>query len=120
MYVHNFMLFFVLVVVAGCSTKTLTADEYWYGQGYRFGMAGYDSDNRLLANLKDKVPFQSENYMQGYTDGKLEYCDPFSAFEKGISGTLYTGQCDGHKQQVMIEAEWQRGWDAFVGSDFFR
>jgi len=97
----------------------MAVDEYWYGQGYRFGFAGYDADNRFLENIKEKVPFHKGQYQRGYTAGKLEYCDPYKAFEKGISGTLYLGQCEGHKQQVMIEAEWQRGWDAFVGRDFF-
>ena len=44
----------------------------------------------------------------------------FKAFEKGIQGTRYTDQCAGQPQEVMIKAEWQRGWDAFIGSDFYK
>lgn len=111
---------FVLFSLQACSTAPKTPAEYWYGQGERFGSNGYRYDNDVLANLKESVSFDEASYKAGYEAGKAEYCDPFKAFEKGIQGTRYTDQCADQPQEVMIKAEWQRGWDAFIGSDFYK
>ncbi|GLR07041.1 DUF2799 domain-containing protein [Vibrio hyugaensis] len=111
---------FVLLTLQACTSSPRTPAEYWYGQGERFGSNGYQYDNDVLANLKEKKPFDEVSYKKGYEAGKAEYCDPFKAFEKGIQGVRYTDQCSGQDQEVMIKAEWQRGWDAFIGSDFYK
>ncbi|WP_286294359.1 DUF2799 domain-containing protein [Vibrio apostichopi] len=106
--------------LSACSSSPQTASEFWYGQGERFGANGHVVDNDALVDIKKKVPFDESSYQEGYAKGKLEYCDPFRAFEKGIQGTRYDGQCIGMPQEVMTKAEWQRGWDAFIGADFYR
>ncbi|MEF1174653.1 DUF2799 domain-containing protein [Vibrio sinaloensis] len=111
---------FVLIALQACTSQPKTAAEYWYGQGERFGSRGGQYDNDVLADLKEKVSFDQVAYESGYKAGKEIYCDPFKAFEKGIAGTRYTNQCDGQPQEVMIKAEWQRGWDAFLGGDFYK
>lgn len=111
---------FVLLTLQACSSTPQTPEEYWFSQGERFGANGYQYDNHVLANLKEKTPFDEASYKQGYESGKAEYCDPFKAFEKGIQGIRYTDQCVGQPEEVMIKAEWQRGWDAFIGADFYR
>ncbi len=116
------VLFIVLILLAlqACVSRSKTVAEYWYGQGVRFGANGYRYDNAILPTLKKSVAFDEESYKSGYRVGKAEYCDPFKAFEKGIQGIHYNGQCEGQPQEVMLKAEWQRGWDAFVGSDFYK
>ncbi|CAE6889907.1 DUF2799 domain-containing protein [Vibrio sp. B1FLJ16] len=109
-----------LLSITACSSSPKTASEYWYGQGERFGANGYQYDNEILATLKESVTFDEQAYGHGYEAGKAEYCDPFKAFEKGIQGVRYNGQCVGQPQEIMIKAEWQRGWDAFIGSDFYK
>lgn len=110
----------LLIGLQACSSSPKTASEYWMGQGERFGSNGYSYQNDTIEMLKLKVPFDEEAYKSGYELGKKEYCDPFKAFEKGIQGLKYTDQCRGQPQEVMIKAEWQRGWDAFIGADFYR
>lgn len=106
--------------LAACTSSPKTASEFWYGQGERFGSHGYAIDNNSLADIKGKVEFDESAYLAGYEKGKSEFCDPYKAFEKGIKGTRYTDQCVDMPQEVMIKAEWQRGWDAFIGADFYR
>ena len=111
---------FVLSTLQACASSPKTAEEFWYGQGERFGASGYQYDNNVLANLKKKASFDQASYKKGYEAGKAEFYDPFTAFSKGVQGIRYTGQCSGQPQEVMIKAEWQRGWDAFIGSDFYK
>lgn len=106
--------------LSACSSTPKTAEEFWLGQGERFGSHGYAFDNASLPDIKEKVPFDENAYKEGYEKGKLEYCDPYKAFEKGIKGTRYTGQCEGMLQDVMVEVEWRRGFDAFMGADFYK
>ncbi|MCG9631555.1 DUF2799 domain-containing protein [Vibrio sp. Isolate30] len=108
------------LVLSACSQTPKTAAEFWYGQGERFGLHGYAINNDSLESVKEKVPFDEDAYKEGYLKGKAEYCDPFKAFEKGIRGTRYTGQCEGMPNEDMLKAEWQRGWDTFIGADFYR
>lgn len=110
--------YLTVFLLLGCSSVPQTAEEYWFGQGERFGSRGYNIETDALAKMKEKVPFNEAAYLDGYNKGISEYCDPFQAFEKGIRGVRYTGQCDEQKEVVMIKAEWQRGWDAFIGYDF--
>ncbi|MDV6253137.1 DUF2799 domain-containing protein [Vibrio sp. EA2] len=110
----------VLLTLQACSANPKSAEDYWYGQGERFGANGYQYDNDILTTLKESVAFDEPSYKRGYKAGKAEYCDPFKAFEKGIQGIRYNGQCSDHPQEVMIKAEWQRGWEAFIGSDFYK
>lgn len=111
---------FVLLSLQACSSGPKTAAEYWYGQGERFGANGYRYDNDIVNTLKMSVAFDEESYKNGYQAGKAEYCDPFRAFDKGIQGIRYEDQCTGQPQEIMIKSEWQRGWDAFIGSDFYK
>ncbi len=111
---------FALWALQACSSSPRTAAEFWYGQGERFGANGYQYDNDIFKTLKKSVVFDEQSYKNGYEAGKAEYCDPFKAFEKGVRGIRYNDQCTGQPQEVMIKAEWQRGWDAFVGSDFYK
>ncbi|ASM95603.1 DUF2799 domain-containing protein [Vibrio vulnificus] len=109
------------IALAGCTSSTpMTSEEFWFNQGYRFGVHGYQQESESLSAIKEKVPFEQNAYMQGYEKGKKEYCDPFHAFEKGIRGIRYTGQCSEYANEAMIKAEWQRGWDTFLGADFYR
>lgn len=110
----------LFLTLQACSSNPKTAEEYWYGQGERFGANGYTYDNGILATLKESVAFDEQSYKNGYKAGKAEYCDPFKAFEKGRQGIRYDGQCSGQPQETMIKAEWQRGWEAFIGSDFYK
>ncbi len=110
----------VLLTLQACSSALKTDAEYWYGQGELFGVNGYQYDNGILSTLKKSVAFDEPSYKSGYEAGKAVYCDPFKAFEKGIQGVRYNAQCADHPQEVMIKAEWQRGWDAFIGSDFYK
>ncbi|USD64586.1 DUF2799 domain-containing protein [Vibrio sp. SCSIO 43136] len=116
---YSILLVVLSIALVGCTAQVKSPEEFWFGQGYRFGSAGYDQENSFLANIKERVPFDQKSYLAGYKKGLSEYCDPFEAFAKGRQGTLYTGQCDGHEQEIQIKADWQRGWDAFVGQDFF-
>ena len=106
--------------LVACSSSPKTASEFWYGQGERFGSRGYAIDNDSLVDIQEKVGFDESAYLAGYEKGKSEFCDPYKAFEKGIKGTRYTEQCADMPQEVMIKAEWQRGWDAFIGADFYK
>ncbi|BDR14238.1 DUF2799 domain-containing protein [Vibrio sp. STUT-A11] len=110
----------VFLNLQACSSNPKTVEEYWYGQGERFGANGYSYENEILTTLKESVTFDQQSYKNGYEAGKAEYCDPFRAFDKGIKGIRYNGQCSGQPEEVMIKAEWQRGWDAFIGSDFYK
>lgn len=110
----------ILLAVQACGSKPITQAEYWMGQGERFGANGYSYQNDIIESLKLKVPFDEQAYKEGYEIGKKDYCDPFKAFEKGVQGVKYTGQCKGQAQEVMVKAEWQRGWDAFIGADFYK
>jgi hypothetical protein len=110
----------IVFSLSACTSQPKTGSEFWYGQGERFGSHGYSIDNDALTDIKDKVEFDESAYLAGYEKGKAEYCDPYKAFEKGIKGTRYTDQCLGMPQETMIKAEWQRGWDAFIGADFYR
>ncbi len=110
----------VSLFITACSSSPKTAEEYWYGQGERFGANGYQYDNDTLTALKESVSFDEQAYKSGYEVGKREYCDPFRAFEKGVQGIRYQGQCEDQPQEVMIKAEWQRGWETFIGSDFYK
>ena len=92
--------------LVACTSSPKTASEFWYGQGERFGSRGNAIDNDSLADCKEKVEFDESAYL--------------AAFEKGIKGTRYTDQCADMPQEVMIKAEWQRGWDAFIGADFYK
>ncbi|MCF7354368.1 DUF2799 domain-containing protein [Vibrio sp. CK2-1] len=114
------MIILFVVLLASCTNKPVSPEDFWYGQGYRFGSNGYDFDNSQLPSLKEKVKFDEDSYQKGYLDGKKVYCDPDQAFNKGISGEKYTGQCDDSPQDVRIRVEWQRGWDAFIGADMIR
>jgi len=108
------------VLLSACATQPKTAEEFWFGQGERFGSNGYQLENSHLDRIKEKVPFEQQAYIDGYKKGKLSYCDPNHAFEKGIQGKRYEGQCDDFPDPVRVRAEWQRGWDAFIGMDFYR
>ncbi len=107
----------VSAFLAGCSSLPMTLQEYWFGQGERFGSAGMSIDNYVLEQMKQQRPFDEASYIQGYQKGKLSYCDPYKAFEKGIQGKRYDEQCVEMPQEVMIKAEWQRGYDAFMNLD---
>lgn len=111
------LLFFPLLLTA-CSSSPKTAEEYWFGQGERFGSRGYNVETDTLESIKEKVPFSETAYLNGYKKGINDYCDPFQAFNKGVSGVRYTGQCDSQKEVIMIKAEWERGWQAFIAWDF--
>ncbi len=104
----------VSAFIAACSSSSMTHQEYWFGQGERFGSTGMSIDNNVLEQMKQQRPFDEVSYVQGYQKGKLSYCDPYKAFEKGIQGTRYNEQCSGMPHEVMIKAEWQRGYDAFM------
>ncbi|MEH0687708.1 DUF2799 domain-containing protein [Vibrio cholerae] len=112
--------FFILIILGGCSASTNTEADFWYRQGVRFGQAGYTIEPSVLEEIKSKVPFDEIAYLEGYKIGKSKYCDPFKAFEKGVSGIRYDGQCKGIDNELLIKTEWQRGWDAFIGADFYR
>ncbi|MEL7292741.1 MAG: DUF2799 domain-containing protein [Pseudomonadota bacterium] len=116
----NLITLFLLIGLQACSSSPKTPSDYWMGQGERVGAAGYAYKNIVIENLKTNVPFDEEAYKKGYESGKRKYCDPFKAFEKGMQGVKYTGQCLEYPQEAMIKAEWQRGWDAFIGADFYR
>ena len=116
MYKVNLILLSTLLLVA-CSIQPQTEAEYWFGQGERFGSAGMSIDNYVLEQMKQQRPFDEASYIQGYQQGKLSYCDPYKAFEKGIQGKRYDEQCAEMPQEVMIKAEWQRGYDAFMNLD---
>ncbi|MGP8306554.1 DUF2799 domain-containing protein [Vibrio sp. YIC-376] len=110
----------VFLSLQACSNGPKTAEEYWFGQGERFGANGYQYNNDILPQLKETVAFDEASYKRGYDAGKAAYCDPFKAFEKGVQGVRYDDQCADQPQETMIKAEWQRGWDAFIGSDFYK
>jgi len=106
-------------MLSACSQTPRTSSEFWYGQGERFGLHGFAIDNDSLESIKQKVPFDENSYKEGYAKGKMKYCDPYSAFEKGIRGVRYVDQCADMPQEDLLKAEWQRGWDAFIGADFY-
>ncbi len=93
----------VSAFLAGCSSLPMTLQEYWFGQGERFGSAGMSIDNYVLEQMKQQRPFDEASYIQGY--------------QKGIQGKRYDEQCVEMPQEVMIKAEWQRGYDAFMNLD---
>lgn len=105
------------LLLSACSSPPKTAEEYWFGQGERFGSRGYNIETDSLEKMKEKIPFNQAAYSEGYKKGINDYCDPFQAFNKGISGVRYVGQCDSQKEIVMIKAEWERGWQAFLAWD---
>lgn len=106
-----------LLFMSACTTSYQTAEAFWLSQGERLGSRGYSIDSSALETMKEKVPFKKEAYIEGYKKGLNVYCDPFQAFNKGISGVRYTGQCDNQKEAIMIKVEWQRGWEAFLSHD---
>lgn len=108
-----------LLMLVACTTNPKTVSEYWYGLGERLGNLGYSDDIEELNRYKEQIPFDEKAFQEGYTKGKAKYCEPSQAFNKGISGIRYTGQCEGSSQEAMIESEWRRGWDAFIGADFY-
>jgi hypothetical protein len=110
----------IATLVVACSSSHGTDEEYWFAKGERFGSLGYSYDNDKLTLLKEKVPFDEAAYLSGYEKGKEEFCDPYQAFEKGMQGQQYQGQCEGMKHEALIEADWRRGWDAFIGADFYK
>lgn len=112
------MIVILSILLTACVSEPKTAKEYWFGQGERFGSRGYSLETDGLESMKEKVPFNEAAYIEGYKKGIDSYCDPFQAFNKGISGIRYTGQCDSQKEVIMIKAEWERGWQAFIAWDF--
>ncbi|MEZ8193599.1 DUF2799 domain-containing protein [Vibrio cortegadensis] len=109
-----------IMTMTACAKNVQTDDEFWFSQGERLGRSGYGVESDILDRIKAKVPFQITPYSLGYQKGLLEYCNPYNAFAKGISGIRYNGKCEDHEQAVMIKVEWQRGWDAFIGADFYK
>lgn len=110
-----------LLFTAGCSTAPQSDDEFWYKQGYRLGSNGYSYQSQALTEIQQaqtKRSFIETDYRQGYQEGKAVYCDPFKAFDKGRAGVRYIGQCAGAENETMLRAEWERGWQAFIGMDF--
>lgn len=116
----TFIILAIGTLATACSSSPKTNAEYWFAKGERFGSLGYAYDNDRLTAIKDKAPFDEAAYSAGYKKGKEEYCDPFRAFEKGMQGLQYKGQCEGMRHEEMIEADWRRGWDAFLGSDPYK
>ncbi len=107
------------IMLVACTSTPKTASEYWFGLGERLGSLGYSESITEINKYKEKVPFDELAYQKGYAKGKADYCDPSQAFNKGIGGIRYTGQCEGFSQESMIESEWRRGWEAFIGADFY-
>lgn len=120
---NMFRRLFIFITLSGsltaCSIQKQTLEEYWYGQGERLGRNGYQYNSETLKILKEKTPFKEIAYKEGYETGWQEFCDPYRAFEKGVQGKLYVAQCDGHPKEIMIKADWERGWQAFVSGEIF-
>ncbi|MGD8173390.1 DUF2799 domain-containing protein [Vibrio sp. TRT 21S02] len=116
----KFLIKLFVTFIVGCSSSPTTYKQVWYKEGYRVGKAGYQENNRITNNLKNKLGnFDELSYSSGFYDGRKVFCKPEYAFSRGISGAKYNGQCEGHKNEVMIKADWERGWQAFISQSFY-
>ncbi|MGV2987503.1 DUF2799 domain-containing protein [Vibrio sp. E150_011] len=105
----------VSLLLTACTSEPITVEQYWYKKGQRIGEVGIQDYGSSIEHFEKKGDFNESAFHKGYSYGKSLFCDPFQAFDKGLSGRKYSNQCEGVRNELLIRAEWQRGWQVFIG-----
>lgn len=58
-------------------------------------------------------------YVQGYKQGQVEYCQTDKAYKYGVEGRNYVGQCEGLANEEDFKAEWKRGYEEYTFLFFY-
>lgn len=107
-------LIMIVAVLAGCTTyaqqKQLARENQWEQVGLLDGQKGYHQKGSTELTQYGQASDSAINeYRQGYEKGITEFCQPETAFKRGLSGTIYKGQCAGLSNENEVVTHWQKG-----------
>lgn len=108
-----------LLALAGCRGATVSQSQCiasdWQTIGYRDGVGGMQS-TRLLehqdACVKHGVIPDRDEYMAGWRDGVVDFCQPDNGFAIGSQGRGYANVCPNHLTRPFVAA-YQNGRELY-------
>lgn len=108
-YLLHITLVMVIVILSGCNTlsknECLSAD--WNLIGYQDGYNGFEK-SRLKRHQQScaqyRVTPNLEQYLDGYTRGNQEFCQPENGFHQGVKGYTFVNTCAGEFSQQFRDA----------------
>jgi hypothetical protein len=103
--------FFVLVLVAGCQSNSVSESQClagdWQSVGYRDGVYGRRSTELLEhqnACVKHGIYPDRTEYLIGWERGIREYCEPDNAYAVGERGVLHNNICPADQREAFLAA----------------
>lgn len=101
---RNLIMVLMLAGATGCATMSEhdCAGADWYSFGYQDGNSGrgYELANqRSAACTRHGFPMDHATYQQGREAGLASYCTPTRAYQNGVNGAGYSGQCVAHNER---------------------
>ena len=111
-------LIMTVAILAGCSTyaqqKQLAQENRWEQVGLLDGQTGhYQKAAPELMQFGHVSDSALNEYRQGYQKGIIEFCQPETAFRRGLNGTKYKGQCAGQSNENDVVKRWLDGMNEY-------
>jgi len=105
-------------ILIGCSglpeQAQLAQKNEWYDVGILDGKLGhYQRAKFELKQLNVLTNSAYEEYKKGYAIGLEKFCSPDYAYEHGIDGVEYQGQCANTAQEEVAIQRWSEGYQSF-------
>lgn len=107
------------LLLLGCSNNeklvNLAQQDQWEQVGFIDGNSGhYQRGKPELEKLSMLTNNDYETYKKGYTEGVNLFCQPQRAYQHGLDGQEYQGQCVNTSEERLIIEEWQKGYDIYT------
>jgi hypothetical protein len=93
-----FRLFMIALLLTGCATLSREECQHgdWYGVGMADGQAGEPAgrfNEHVKACSEYGVSVDNRQYLNGRTEGLIDYCRVENAFDTGLQGHRYQHVC---------------------------
>ena len=107
------------LLLIGCSNQAqltaLAEQNDWQQIGEIDGQSGhYQRGEVELAELSSLSEGAYYQYKVGYLAGIENYCQPDRAFQHGLDGNLYRGQCANTGNEAQAIEQWKQGYDTYM------
>ena len=108
----------ILIGCSGISEQAQLAQKNdWHEVGVIDGELGhYQRSMPELEQLNSLTSLAYEDYKKGYIIGLEKFCSPDYAYEHGIDGVEYQGQCKNTAHEELAVQRWSEGYQSFKSS----
>ncbi|PSW20824.1 DUF2799 domain-containing protein [Photobacterium sanctipauli] len=105
------------IFLFGCSaTDTqLAKQDQWEQLGFNDGARGkHQRSATELTFLTVVDQDQVEKYNNGFVRGNAQFCNLDTAYENGLYGKKYQGQCFDYEHEPELVSAWHKGYERYV------